>query len=317
MGVREDAEGFDDLEEFFSQEVENSAAAVGSNQRGDDQLGKPIDGQAGRPMAIDGVSGGQAGRPMAIDEAIFSQPVRTSGIRAATVDQADSEPEPFDYDVDYTVPVKDDGAVEASGEAALSSMDVDEEEIAFSPKITLRKPLNKAEDRPKPAKAKLPVSVLNPASKEGQGLGLILQRPKLSADGLRHSHRNRRSPLEYWRGEGVKYGIGELGIPTVVEVVRKARSPVKRPTAKSAAKEKQRPERKAAVERALSDAGFVPEVNVTATVMDIDNDCEVERCTSTCVPPPALTPFASGCHQPGPASAQAGHQGKVLHLHGL
>lgn len=98
--------------------------------------------------------------------------------------------------------------------------------------------------------------------------------------GSRHSRRNRIAPLEFWRGETVKYSVDqELKIPVVVGVLRRTKTPqkpkqapAKRKPAGAAASKRRRE-----VEEGLEDAGFVPGVNVVEAVIDYDTHEEEVR----------------------------------------
>lgn len=64
----------------------------------------------------------------------------------------------------------------------------------------------------------------------------------------------------------------------VIDVVRMKKPVVRKPTRTlSKAKSSKSSSRAKVVEKALEKAGFVPKINVTTTVMDYDNECEIER----------------------------------------
>lgn len=109
----------------------------------------------------------------------------------------------------------------------LDQMDIDyatydgeEEEIEFSPKITLRKSnVKQMSSKPETLKKfrqKTPRSnSTNTRSLQRQDV--LPAAAETDNDGLRHSTRRRIKPLEYWRGETVKYGRShDLGIKHLI-----------------------------------------------------------------------------------------------------
>lgn len=192
-------------------------------------------------------------------------------------------------------------------------------EIGFSPNITLRRPAQESpseavsaepdyeteqveESTPVPPKsrnggkkkaAKAPAKPRaasdapkrsapqrkTPASTDGTNSSFYLSDEFHAQEGTRHSRRNRIAPLEFWRGETVKYSVDQdLKIPVVVGVLRRAKTPQKPKPAPakrkpSSAASKRRKE----VEDGLESAGFVPGVNVVERVIDYDTHEEEDR----------------------------------------
>lgn len=215
--------------------------------------------------------------------------------------------------VDYSPLMDDDyGAMPAEGQAVTD--EEEDEEIGFSPNITLRKPMKTSSSSParsrdeeegtekkpvvrKPApskhaaapKAKKAPSTTNSktdqASRVVKSAGQFYLSDEFHADGAqRQSRRNRIAPLEFWRGETVKYSVDQdLRIPVVVGVVRRAKTPQKpRPVRPSGSRRAQTTtlksnKRRKEIEDELEDEGFAPEVNVVAKVVDYDTHVEDER----------------------------------------
>lgn len=169
-----------------------------------------------------------------------------------------------------------------------SANDGSDNEINFSPNITLRQPVpstptpvprKRAVPAPKPVKeraAPKPKTAQKDANSDSK---FYLSDELKTGEGLRHSRRNRIAPLEFWRGETVKYSVDEdLRIPVVVGVVRRAKTPQK-PKARLAPRKTttQQAKRRKQAEADLEDAGYSPDVHVTAKVMDYDTHEEEER----------------------------------------
>lgn len=208
----------------------------------------------------------------------------------STADEADETHEDIEQDgADYdNAPMMDDdyGAIDDPSGAAYEEYD---NEINFSPNITLRQPApstptpapKKKASVPKPVKAAVPKPAKEKAPPKPHNIDRFYLSDEFKNDEAhRHSRRNRIAPLEFWRGETVKYSVDEeLKIPVVVGVVRRARTPQKPRTRPSrpAQRTKQQPKKRKLVEDDLEDSGYAPDVHVTATVMDYDTHEEEER----------------------------------------
>lgn len=132
-----------------------------------------------------------------------------------------------EYDMDYTVPVNygsDHNGMDmdmpehspSNNETdyqLAEGMDIDHEderEIEFSPKITLRKSLGKPQavvaDQKEKATKKAPKAKKPVVAHKRPISGSARSTRNDELNGLRHSSRRRKEPLEYWRGETYKYG---------------------------------------------------------------------------------------------------------------
>lgn len=235
--IRADADGFDDLDDFFSQEFENKPKVDEENKVAVDTLGKIEEATEADYIVSQPVRnsiGHSGNKPWFINfrfEALrleYTIPLKGDSdveMEDATVEDAAEDGYPAD-----SIPMDDDyGCMPA--EVTNSNGFNSDDEIGFSPNITVRPHVNispsavavetpvqtvvtkkkaavvKAKKEAKPSKPRTVPAVRKETTTVKTGGDLYLSDEFKRQESGRQSRRNRIAPLEFWRGEAVQYKV--------------------------------------------------------------------------------------------------------------
>ena len=268
--IRQDADGFDDLDEYFaaspakprgrekSWEVTETSTS-NNNQDDTEEQFEYV------PSTVD-----EYGAALGPDEVLVD--VRADDdICDENQDQANAKLSPNDDD-DSEVSFKAGVKVTRSPEEKAHASSLAASAKNNKSKATLQRTRStKAPSRKTPRSRFEPlVDLKSPTASEN-----------VIDDFNRHSKRQKMAPLAFWRNEKVIYGRRQSArMPVIVDVLRKdaAQSPTKQPGKIQSGR--QRKQKKTdQVEGRLRAAGFCPKVSVEASVIDFETHEPTRRCT--------------------------------------